>query len=245
MDDTEFVSLADQTPEQLGGRGSVLARQKRDHARLEELLHRVECATVDAQDAALRALARLVFPHAFAEEALLWPVVRRNLPDGEAITLQVEQEHQQINALWTRLEQSPRDDPERDDLIRRIAALLREDARDEEDVMLPRLQAVLDDPTLRRIGALWAAVDAVAPTRPHPTVARRPPGNALAALPLTLVDRLRDRLDALAGRGPAQLQSVSVRVSRVLAAVAGRVERVPALQRGEDRSTSVGHGAPG
>ena len=28
-------------------------------------------------------LYRLVFPHAFAEESVLWPVMRRVLPDGE------------------------------------------------------------------------------------------------------------------------------------------------------------------
>jgi hypothetical protein len=35
---------------------------------------------------ALRALARLVFTHAFAEEAVLFPVARRVLPEGDPLT---------------------------------------------------------------------------------------------------------------------------------------------------------------
>lgn len=239
------VSLADQTFDQLGGRGSILVRQRRDHARLEQLLHQVARTVGEAQDAALRDLARLVFPHAFAEESVLWPVIRRHLPDGESITLQVELEHQQINALWTRLEVTDHDDPARAELLTDLATLLRQDARDEEDDMLPRLQAAVDQRTLRRLGAAWAAVDAVAPTRPHPTVARRPPGNALAALPLTVLDRTRDRVDGAATHGPGAWRSAAVTVSRVLGRAAGRVERAGVFRVGEDPSTSVERGAPG
>ena len=64
-------------------------------------------------------------------------VWRRLPPDGLALTLRVEREHQEVNELWTRL------------------------------------------------GLAWEAVRRTAPTRPQPLVSRRPPGNALAALPLT------------------------------------------------------------
>src|SRR3712207_7083499 len=39
---------------------------------------------------ALRALARLVFTHAFAEEAVLFPAARRALPEGDPLTLTIE-----------------------------------------------------------------------------------------------------------------------------------------------------------
>ncbi len=54
-----------------------------------------------------------------------------------------------------------------------------------------------------------------APTRPHPVVARRPPGKVVAALPLSVLDR-----------------------TRVLAAAAGALEHVPPLTTGERSSTS-------
>lgn len=76
-----------------------------------------------------------------------------------------------------------------------------------------------------------------APTRPHPVVARRPPGNSLAALPLSPLDRSRDRLDQLSRRAPDRVARGCRRVSRALAAAAGAVEHLPPLRRGEDPST--------
>ncbi|MCM6771989.1 hemerythrin domain-containing protein [Nocardia sp. CDC159] len=230
-------SLAEQTEAELGGAHSVLALQKRDHQVMEGLLERIERGSGVAREKALTALCRLVFPHAFAEEAVLWPVLRRALPDGEALTLHVEQEHQQINELFTALETLPPDSTEHRTRFGRIAELLRRDARDEEDVLLPKLQAALSVSELRRVGRVWWVVRHTAPTRPHPTVARRPPGNVLAALPLTGLDRARDRLDQAARRVPPRLAVAYSRTSHALAGVAGAVEHLPPLRRGEDPTT--------
>ncbi|MBF6269271.1 hemerythrin domain-containing protein [Nocardia farcinica] len=230
-------SLADQTETELGGARSVLTMQRRDHQNLEALLERIGSSAGDERAAALTELCRLVFPHAFAEEAVLWPLLRRVLPDGEELTLRVEQEHQEINELFTRLETMDVDSREHHLLFARIAQLLREDVRDEEDVLLPKLQEAVGADTLRRIGWAWLAVRRTAPTRPHPTVARRLPGNALAAVPLAPLDRSRDRLDQVARRAPGRWATGCVRASRALAQVAGAVEHLPPLRRGEHPST--------
>ncbi|WP_435746550.1 hemerythrin domain-containing protein [Nocardioides sp. SYSU DS0663] len=238
-------SIADQTVDELGGRWSVLHRQRRDHARLEELLEALLDSSGAGQRAVLRELNRLVFPHAFAEESVLWPVLRRILPreEGEALTLQVEQEHQEVNHLVVRLERDDRDhdlDPaERRRLLERLAEVLREDARDEEDELLPRLQAAVGVAQLRALGLAWEAVRRTAPTRPHPTVARRPPGNALAGVPLTVIDRARDVVDHRSERAAGPDAERLRRVSQTLAGVAGRIERFAPLRVGEDASTHV------
>ena len=234
------TSIADQTTAQLGGAGSILARQRRDHVDLDVLLRRLRSTTGQEQDEVLNRIYRLVFSHAFAEEAVLWPAIRRLLPDGEKLTLQIEQEHQEINEHVTRLERTPATDPGRPALIDRVVDLLRQDVRDEEDELLPRLQEVASTGTLRRLGRSFDAVRRIAPTRPHPLVARRPPGNVLAALPLSLVDRARDGADALARRVPPGVAPVPTAAGRGLAAVAARVERLGPLQRGEDPSTREG-----
>ena len=230
-----MTSLAAQDLDQLGGPLSILTRQKHDHVRLDELLRSVSHTAGTEQRAILQHIARLVFPHAFAEEAVIWPELRRVLPDGESLTLKVEQEHQEVNELWARLERLPIGS-ERDDVIGRIVQVLREDVRDEEDVFLPRLQEAVDVRRLRMLGVAWEAVRRTAPTRPHPVVARRPPGNALSALPLAVLDRSRDRLDGLGRRSPG-LRSLASRASHHLGSLAGRVERVGPLRRGEHPST--------
>jgi hypothetical protein len=172
-------------------------------------------------------MCRLVFSHAFAEEAVLWPALRRALPDGEALTLRIEQEHQEICELVAELDRSRPGDPGRGDLLERVIGLLRQDVRDEEEVVLPRLQVALDAPALRRLGRSWELVRRTAPTRPHPVVSRRPPGNVLAALPLTVVDRSRDAFDWAARSAPEPVARASRAASRRLAAAAGTIERLP------------------
>jgi hypothetical protein len=229
-------SITDQDVAEMGGRWSILHRQRRDHIRLDRLLNRLEAAGDVEQRAVLLEINRLVFPHAFAEESVLWPEMRK-LPGGEELTLRVEQEHQEVNELVTQLDGEVLSGEDRARAIRRLVAVLREDVRDEEDVLLPRLQEALHVRRLRVLGVLWEAVRRTAPTRPHPAVSRRPPGNALAGLPLTILDRSRDALDAAARRtspGPgAMMRTASERLGHA----AGAVERVRMLQHGEHPST--------
>ena len=181
---------------------------------------------------------RLVFSHAFAEETVLGPVLRRVLPDGDALTLLVEEEHQEVNELVTALERDGLDHPRRSARLARLAEVLREDVRDEEDILFPRLQEALDPAELRRLGWQWELARRVSPTRPHPTVSRRPPGNAVSGLPLTLLDRTRDLVDAGVRRAPAQVADVGRAISNGLAGLAGLVERIPAARAGDKPPTS-------
>jgi hemerythrin superfamily protein len=223
---------------ELGGDGSVLARQRRDHEDLDRLLDEALGSSGERQREVINRTWRLVFSHAFAEEAVLWPAARKVLPDGGALTLRVEQEHQEINQLVSRLEALAPDDPEFQPLFRRIADLLRTDVRDEEDLVLPRLQDALDERSLRHLGRSWSMVRRVAPTRPHPVVSRRPPGNVLSALPLSMIDRSRDVLDHQARGRPGAVGRWSGSWSRALARAARSLEHLHVLRRGEDPSTA-------
>lgn len=231
-------SMADQTVEELGGPGSVLVRQRDDHIELDRLLHELDGATGTAQEEVLNRIDRLVFSHAFAEETVIWPVVRKVLPDGEALTLQIEEEHQEVNELVTALERDGLDHPERPARLRRLTEVLREDVRDEEDVLFPRLQERLGPAELRALGRRWELVRRISPTRPHPTVSRRPPGNALSALPLSLIDRTRDVVDAGVRRAPDRFVPAGRALSKGLAGLAGAVERVPLSRKGDRPPTS-------
>ncbi|MFF8542138.1 hemerythrin domain-containing protein [Streptomyces werraensis] len=221
------VSISEQDTDALGGDDSILMRQRRDHARLDAMMNRYHADLPPGElDGLWLDIVQLVFSHAFAEETVLWPLLRRVSPDGETLTRQVEEEHQAINELIARIEHSP-DDPRRAEWIQQAFALIREDIRDEEDELLPRLRTAFDDRKLRRIGAAWEAVRATAPTRPHPGVPRRPPGNALRGVPLSVFDRLRDLAP---GSGPAARRA-SLAVAGALAAGGAAVLAVRAARR--------------
>jgi hemerythrin superfamily protein len=231
-------SIAQQTVDELGGPGSVLVRQRDDHIELDRLLTELDGTTGSAQEEVLTRIDRLVFSHAFAEETVLWPVLRRVLPDGDALTLRVEKEHQEVNELVSAIEADGPDDPRRPARLARLVEVLREDVGDEEDVLFPRLQEAVSAEELRRLGRRWELMRRLSPTRPHPTVSRRPPGNAQSGLPLTVLDRTRDLVDAGVRRAPEQLAPVGVAVSKGLAALAGLVERVPLSRTGDKPPTA-------
>ncbi|SOD94419.1 hemerythrin domain-containing protein [Blastococcus haudaquaticus] len=231
-------SIAQQTVDELGGPGSVLVRQREDHIELDQLLQELDGSTGRAQEEVLQRIDRLVFSHAFAEETVLWPVLRRVLPDGDALTLRVEKEHQEVNELVSALEADGPDDPRRATRLARLVEVLREDVRDEEDVLFPRLQEAVSADELRRLGRRWQLMRRLSPTRAHPTVSRRPPGNALSGLPLSLLDRTRDAVDAGVRRAPEQLVPVGTAVSKGLASLAGAVERLPLSRKGDKPPTS-------
>ena len=237
MSATPLPSIAGQSVEALGGPGSIIVRQRREHERLDELARRARSTEGDEQDEVLTQLCRLVFPHAFAEEAVLFPAARKRLAGGEVLSLDIEQEHQEINEVYAAVERSRRGDPGREALIERALALLDADVREEEDELLPRLRAALDDNELRRLGWAWEVVRRTSPTRAHPVVSRRPPGQTLSALPLTVLDRSRDALDRLARRAPAPVAMAGSAISQALGTVAGMVEHLPPFPRGEDPTT--------
>jgi hypothetical protein len=230
------MTIAKQTVSELGGSLSVLALQRRDHMKLDAMLHQLGGTMPSEQDAILRRICRRVFSHAFAEEAVLWPLIRSRVPDGEQLTLRVEQEHQQINELVATLECAQPGSAEHQKLLSEVIRLLRQDVRDEEDELLAKLQSRSSPARLRLVGMAWYAVRKIAPTRAHPVVSRRPPGNVLSAVPLSLVDRLRDAVDAALQRvfPPA---SALRRLSAKLAAVSHATEVIPFFRSGEHPAT--------
>jgi hemerythrin superfamily protein len=188
-------TIKDQSVEQLGGTGSILVRQRREHEEMDRLMDQyLTLGDVHQRERGLKQVVQLVFSHAFAEETVLWPAVRASVLDGEELTARVEGEHQQINDLVADIERLPAGDPGREDKVRRAFVLIRQDIRDEEDLLLPRLQDAVDTSRLHALGTTWAAVRQTAPTHPHPVIPRRPPGNALLGVPLSVFDRVRDAL---------------------------------------------------
>ncbi|MUK03448.1 hemerythrin domain-containing protein [Vibrio cholerae] len=239
-----YTSVADQTTEQLGGPLSVLVRQKRDHVKLNGLLDQLRGSNGEEQAVVLLSIYRLVFPHAFAEESVLWPVMRRVLPDGGELTLEVEREHQEVNELVQKLEGLDDGSPERSQVLGRLAEVLDDDVRDEEDALFPRLQERVSRRELQILGVLWELVRRVAPTRAHPVVARRPPGNVVAALPLSVLDRARDVVDSAVLHAPAAVVPLLHTCSTGLARASHAVELLPIMRSGEDPSTRYIAGKP-
>ncbi|WP_432564888.1 hemerythrin domain-containing protein [Kineococcus sp. SYSU DK003] len=190
-------SVADQSEAERGGPGSILSRQSRDHAELDELMRAYDRATSAQERGRLVAeVAERALRHAFAEETVLFPAYRRFLAgEDDELTRHIEGDHQAVNDALVRLQRADPASADYDAVVRATFEVIRHDAHDEEDDLLPRLQQAVSARRLRAIGAAWEAQRRTSPTRPHPRVPREPPGNVLAGIPLAVSDRVKDGVD--------------------------------------------------
>ncbi|MGW0720353.1 hypothetical protein ACWD3K_37335 [Streptomyces sp. NPDC002778] len=141
--------------------------------------------------------------------------------DRPALVCRQPREHQQINDLVADFERLEAGDPEREEKVRRAFALIRQDIRDEEALLLPGLQDTMDTARLRRLGAAWEAVRRTAPTHPHPVIPRRRPGNAVLGVPLSLYDRTRDALGL--GDSASTMKKVTAGLAALLASAGAAI----------------------
>ncbi|WP_432511809.1 hemerythrin domain-containing protein [Kineococcus sp. SYSU DK001] len=220
-------SVADQTEHERGGPGSILSRQSRDHAELDELMRSYDRASGPAERGRIVAqVGERALRHAFAEETVLFPAYRKFLAgDDDELTRHIEGDHQTVNEALERLQSADPAADGYDEVVRHTFAVIRHDAHDEEDDLLPRLQQAVGVEELRSIGAAWEVQRRLSPTRPHPRIPREPPGNALAAVPLAVTDRVKDALDAGGARRAVALGALTAAVAGAVVVVVRAVRR--------------------
>ncbi|WP_350279105.1 hemerythrin domain-containing protein [Kribbella sp. HUAS MG21] len=135
--------------------------------------------------------------HAVAEEMYMYPAARSALPDGDTVADREIAEHAGVERLLKELEGVDATDPRFDDLVERVIADVRHHIRDEEEQLLPRLQAVCGTEVLQELGRMVERAKSSAPTRPHPAAPHKPPANLILSSGVGMIDKLRD---ALSGR---------------------------------------------
>jgi hemerythrin superfamily protein len=234
-----YPSVGQQSEADRGVERSILSRQSRDHRDLNDLMLAHDAEADPARRRELLAeLAERALRHAFAEETVLFPAYRQYLPSsGDVVSAHIESEHQAVNDSLTKLRNIDPGEPGYADLVSSTFALIRDDARNEEDVLLPQLQQVLTEDGLRTLGDAWEVARRTSPTRPHPKISRRPPGNVLAGPFLAVSDRIKDSVDSAGG--PRQvLRSAGVGALAGLAGVAAMTASEKAEQRWTGRKNS-------
>ncbi|MEU8086238.1 hemerythrin domain-containing protein [Micromonospora sp. NPDC049101] len=170
-----------------------------DHREVETLL--VELETRQGPPEHRRRLADVVIAelvrHSVAEEAYVYPIARKALPDGDEIADREISEHADAERTMKEWESVDPSDPRFDELLAHLADTIRQHVREEENELFPRLRAATAREELIDAAGKVLTVKRVGPTRPHPSTPDHPPANRLLAPGIGLVDRIRD---ALGGR---------------------------------------------
>lgn len=182
---------------------NIFKTLRQQHEEVERLLAQLETpphqTTID--EAARSHLAQhLVIAgsrHETAEEAVLWPAVRKRVDSGETMaTKAVEQERDGRYFLDT-LRFVEAGNP-RNELIAEYSTAMREHIRFEEQEVWPAFRKSTTRLGLLLLGAKFSLAYRLAPTRPHPRGPARPLGLATRGLATATIDRVRDRLSGRA-----------------------------------------------
>ncbi|WP_405650491.1 hemerythrin domain-containing protein [Streptomyces sp. NBC_00019] len=184
----------------MGHGGNVIDELMTDHREVEELFGRIDGLAPGDKDRKLYAdqVTMELVRHSVAEEAYLYPAVRKHVPGGDALADQEIGDHARAERLMKDLEGCDAGDPEFDRLMTMLMTEIRSHLADEEQNLFPRLRASCPPEALDALGDKVRQAKKVAPTRPHPSTPSTPPANKLLAPGVGMVDRLRD---TLTGRG--------------------------------------------
>jgi hypothetical protein len=138
--------------------------------------------------------------HEAAEQELLWPAVRRVLPDGEEWADGALEQEQEGKDTLTALGKLEPDTDEFDSLVEQLVAQLRKHVAYEAEVFR-RLREAMPEEDREKLGKRVLKAENRAPTRPHPH-APKEPGIAVKAAGAVAapMDKARDA----AGDRPAK-----------------------------------------
>ncbi|MFF7972387.1 hemerythrin domain-containing protein [Streptomyces sp. NPDC007905] len=184
----------------MGHGGNVIQELTTDHREVEEIFGRIEALPPGSKERKVladQATIELV-RHSVAEEAYLYPAVRKHVTGGDSMADKELEDHAEAEQIMKDLEGLEADDPQFDALIARLMSEIRSHLTDEEQNLFPMLQQACSAEALDELGDKVRRAKKTAPTRPHPSAPDKPPANKLLAPGAGLVDRLRD---ALSGRG--------------------------------------------
>ncbi|MEU8266346.1 hemerythrin domain-containing protein [Sphaerisporangium sp. NPDC049002] len=182
--------------------GDVITVLTTDHREVEQMFAELEASRGSGDEERRRHVTEKVIielvRHFVAEEAYLYPAVRRLIPGGDDLADREIGEHAEAERLMKDLERTDTGDPAFGHLLDKLMAAVREHMREEESRLFPELVKYADAEELHGIGKKITAIKKIAPTRPHPAAPGNPLVGKLLAPGTGLVDRIRD---LASGRG--------------------------------------------
>lgn len=173
---------------------------KNDHKTVEKLFKQFEKAGDGATVTKRKLVDQIIRElsiHAEIEEQIFYPAVRAaEVPEGKDMVLESLEEHLVAKRLLADLEKM---DPTHERFDAKVTVLIeniRHHVEEEEEDLFPEVREVLKRKILGDLGDTMEKAKDVVATHPHPHSPDEPPGNIVAGLATSVLDRVRD-----AGKG--------------------------------------------
>jgi hemerythrin superfamily protein len=172
----------------------VVTFLKAQHEQIKALFEQVASATGSARQEAFDQLRRLLAVHETAEEQIVHPRAKRELPEGEAVVGDRLEEEHKAKEVLAELEKMQMDSTEFETKLRKLQADVIAHAEAEEHKEFERLAGQLDEQTLERMRKAVEVAEKTAPTHPHPKAGESAIANTLAGPFASMMDRAKDMM---------------------------------------------------
>lgn len=174
----------------------VIQLLKKDHQLLRSLFTKFERSTRDgaARKEIVEQIIRELSMHAGVEEQLVYPLIRREVPQLESKVFLALEQHHAAKVLMAEIQKLG---PEHDRYIPKVMVLkqaIDDHIEMEEAILFERLQRAVNRENLETIGERVEEAKRLAPTRPHPRAPDTPPGNLMTGPLAKMMDMGRDFL---------------------------------------------------
>jgi hemerythrin superfamily protein len=174
-------------------RGDVVTVLERQHADVRDMFASLR-AEPDAESFA--AVVRLLTAHETAEELVVYPVVRADVPDGAALADARLAEERAAKQQLAELESIGVGGAAFPELFGRFADDVLGHATNEERQVFPLLRQELSEQRRFEMAAELAIAESTAPTHAHRHAPTSAIGNLVIGPFVSIVDRLRDAFRA-------------------------------------------------
>jgi hypothetical protein len=172
--------------------GDVIRILLEQHARIKELLQAVRLAHGKDRADLFAELRALIAVHETAEQLVLRPntegAVSHDISDART------REEVEATEMLAALEKLPADSPDFDTRFATFERAVIDHAEAEENAEFSEILVRCTPQERAEMGRKLEAVEEVAPTRAHPSVAGKPAATVLVAPVASIVDRVRDKL---------------------------------------------------
>ena len=173
---------------------SITTLVVKDHENIEQLLGRLDTVAAEKMEDYFCELRETLVRHEVAEELTLYPLVRSEVPGGDAVANPRLSEQSKAEEKLQALEKMDADAPTFIAELTALRAEVLEHAAAEQREVLPVLEQHATADQLEHAGERYARAVRSAPTHPHPHAPDTPPGNLVMGPVAALADRMRDAM---------------------------------------------------
>ncbi len=178
----------------MAAKPSLIDKLLEDHQEVRQTFARFGTADRTKWGDIFSGLTNDLVRHEVVEEEIVFPEVRKELPNGDALADARTSEQSEAQELLSEMDKKGAGDKDfAANLARLRSAVLAHAAAEEKTVFAP-LASTLSAERLEQLGERYDKAKAMAPTHPHPSAPDTPPGNMVLGPVAALADRFRDAM---------------------------------------------------